>query len=230
MKTLMESVSTNAWVTGPLLLTLRFYVAGVAWAWLLPWLLSPGRRTWQRWVCCAAVALTLGTLLSVLGAFLLAELGLFTPVVDCILLAAVILVGGALGAARVRAGFMALVKDALPGLIVFLLGVMTIMHLPRQTEWVAGGWDPGVYLNQGVAVARTGTFHPGPDPALKLLTKDEFSALTRGDPGYRAVLVNNGRLRAARFTPEAYLEVVLKTLDEFAPWRRNWPTAGLRWR
>lgn len=45
-----------------------------------------------------------------------------------------------------------------------------------------------------------------------------------GNSNYRTGLIINGRELAARRTPEAYVKVVLHTLDEFEPWRRNWPT------
>ncbi len=34
------------------------------------------------------------------------------------------------------------------------------MLLPNTGEWIAGGWDPGVYLNTGINVGQTGTFTP----------------------------------------------------------------------
>ncbi len=49
-----------------------------------------------------------------------------------------------------------------------------------------------------------------------------------GNSNYRAGLIINGRELAARRTPEAYVKVVLRALDEFEPWRRNWPAAAMR--
>jgi glycosyltransferase involved in cell wall biosynthesis len=48
------------------------------------------------------------------------------------------------------------------------------------------------------------------------------------DISYRAALIENGRALAAARTPEAYVEVILRTLDEFEPWRRTWPVAAMQ--
>jgi len=45
---------------------------------------------------------------------------------------------------------------------------------------------------------------------------------------HRNSLISNGRVLAATRTAQAYVSVVLRTLDEFEPWRRNWPAETMQ--
>jgi hypothetical protein len=65
------------------------------------------------------------------------------------------------------------------GLIVILIGWVVLMNLPRRGEWIAGGWDPGVYVNQGVAIAERGGFNRWLPPVFTELTETELAAFTR---------------------------------------------------
>lgn len=61
----------------------------------------------------------------------------------------------------------------------FLLSgiVMTVIVLiPAPGEWLVGGWDPGVIMNQGIWIGRTGTLHPSMG-LLDLLTNPETADL-----------------------------------------------------
>ena len=48
------------------------------------------------------------------------------------------------------------------------------------------------------------------------------------DVDFRATLIEYGHAIAAERTPEAYVQVVLAALDEFEPWRRNWPREAIQ--
>jgi glycosyltransferase involved in cell wall biosynthesis len=45
------------------------------------------------------------------------------------------------------------------------------------------------------------------------------------DGDYRTGLIKNGQALANKRTPEAYVQVVLQTFDDFKPWRHNWPSS-----
>ncbi|HLF30200.1 MAG TPA: glycosyltransferase family 1 protein [Xanthomonadales bacterium] len=45
------------------------------------------------------------------------------------------------------------------------------------------------------------------------------------DVDFRTTLIEYGHALVAKRTPEAYVQVVLDALDEFEPWRRNWPAS-----
>ena len=67
-----------------------------------------------------------------------------------------------------------------------VLGITTVVILiPHPGEWLVGGWDPGVYLNQGAIIARNGSIRfQGPD-YLNALSAEGFHLFTRGSGSYR---------------------------------------------
>ncbi|MCB1101783.1 MAG: hypothetical protein KDL10_05440, partial [Kiritimatiellae bacterium] len=74
--------------------------------------------------------------------------------------------------------------------LVLTLSLLVIRIAPLPGEWIAGGWDPGVLLNQAGWVARTGSLHPADpvfgelirNPALSLFLKTQ-GTLTEAYPG-----------------------------------------------
>jgi hypothetical protein len=63
-----------------------------------------------------------------------------------------------------------------------------------------------------------GFFHPTQPEDIAIAIVRLFR-----DADYRAALIKNGYQLASERTPEAYAQVAVRTLDEFAAWRRNWP-------
>jgi glycosyltransferase involved in cell wall biosynthesis len=65
------------------------------------------------------------------------------------------------------------------------------------------------------------------DPARP---EDIAAAMARvlREADFRASLIEHGHALAAGRTPDAYVQVVLRALDEFEPWRRNWPAGAMR--
>jgi glycosyltransferase involved in cell wall biosynthesis len=65
------------------------------------------------------------------------------------------------------------------------------------------------------------------DPARP---EDIAAAMARvlREADFRANLIAHGHALAAGRTPDAYVQVVLRALDEFEPWRRNWPAGTMR--
>ena len=58
-----------------------------------------------------------------------------------------------------------LLTSSFPKAALFLLLLTAALpHLPPPSEWLAGGWDPGIYTNNALAIARTGTLRPLPSP------------------------------------------------------------------
>ena len=179
----MLSVSANPWFSCALILTLRVVVVGIAWSWLVP-VTSRGepRAKALRGCLDACVALLIGILLTLVSNWLLFELGVGKPAYA---LAASALIAAAGFAARIRSRCTAgLLTTGAPLAMLTFLGIAAVMFLPRQSEWFMGGWDPGAYLNQGVCVARTGTFHPGPGTGYSILQPEEFAPFARGDGDY----------------------------------------------
>ena len=172
------SVPFNPWVRCTLLIALRLFVPGMAWGWLV-WRSAHGRRRLPQYVVAAGIASVVGAAVGLLPAVFLAEAGLYSVWCDVLVVVLCIGSGFAAGLAFRRRAFLEYARTCCPGLGAFALAAAVVMLLPHRGEWVPGGWDPGVYVSQGVHVAATGTFHPRPDPAYSALNADELPLFTR---------------------------------------------------
>lgn len=183
----MSVVSGEAWLACALTLAFRFYAVGAAWNWLVPEAMLAGLGRGSRALLYSASALLIGVPSALLVSLALAEFGAASLGRELlgsgVLAAAGLLTGLRRAPARVR---QTLALSA-PGLLVVWVGIAAIMHLPRCGEWMVGGWDPGIYINQGVCVGRTGTFHPPAQPHHAALTADELALFARGDGAYPQV-------------------------------------------
>ena len=174
-----------SWWISTLLLAWKFVGVGVAWGWLL-WPTSQAEAPrWRVWLHAIGRVLVLGVTTSVLLAVALAEVGIYTVAAEVLVLATLTLAGIAGGVWRARDRFLRCVRAAAPGALSIVVGVAVILNLPLRGEWILGGWDPGVYINQGVAVSRSGSFHPAADGAYAALEFEERTSFTRGEEGYR---------------------------------------------
>lgn len=186
MNAFYELVPANAWLRCSLVLTLRLVVLGLFWRWLLPWPAFKNRAgNLPARIVLLAQCTLLGLSLSLLSTLFLAEAGLYSPAMDWIVLGLLGLGGLATGRHLRKNRFCrANLWIHSPGIVFFALAIAILMHLPNCGEWIAGGWDPGVYQNQGIHVAKTGTFHPSALETHSSLTREEFNAFTRGDENY----------------------------------------------
>lgn len=164
-------------------LTVEFCLLGLGWAWTLRWALAslaPRRR--------GVVLLGLSVLASLLSllavVYGLASVGLYTSRMELAALTGVAVAGVLVGWGHdPRRG-----RDLRPALRGFGLGVSlvfvglwTVLLLPHRGEWVAGGWDPGLYMNQGVHIARTGGFSIESHPYFRLPASEDTRRLFRFD-------------------------------------------------
>lgn len=168
-----------------LLLAVLFYLPGLSWAWVL----RPQSR-----IETAGIALGIGFPALLLPAIFLAECGYFSAPIIWTWAAVLTMCGLLFGRGQgPRKGFT--------GFIAFCIGLTTVFVLPQRGEWIAGGWDPGVNVNQGLLLARTGAFIQPPDPSLAAALHDAPEAFTRDSFGLTEVFpgipVNpeNGALR-----------------------------------
>lgn len=163
------------------LIALRFFVVGVAWTWFMPVPDRVSRCAWTRWLFVGARAALGGIVIGALLTLVLGQLGCYRSVVEYTVLG-VLAVVGLLPAFRCsRSSLPACLRDAVPVMLVSVLGVIVIMGLPRRGEWLMGGWDPGVYISEGVALERTGTFYPSDPLLFDQLNTEERAVFTRGD-------------------------------------------------
>lgn len=135
-----------------------FYLPGLAWVWLLP------ART--RIELCGT-ALVIGLSIILIPAIVLAEIGHFTSTALWLWAAFVIaggLIAGQMATRKTTRSCVACFQNGFTGFYALILALCVLYSLPNRGEWIAGGWDPGVNINQGLLVANTGSVAQAPDP------------------------------------------------------------------
>jgi len=75
-------------------------------------------------------------------------------------------------------------RRLLPGLAVVSLLILLVLVLPPRIEWIAGGWDPGTYVAEGVSLAQEGGFEREHEPFLEFLDPDQRLLFTRERPDH----------------------------------------------
>jgi hypothetical protein len=153
-----------------LAITLLFYVPGVAWAWTL----RPASR-----LEAAAFALVIGPVAILLTAVGLAEWGGLNRAAVW-WAAAVLAIGGDLARRRVAAPF----PRAGAGALLLVTALTLVLAWSGRGGWILGGWDPGVNMNQGLLVARTGHVAQPPDPLVAEALRAAPDAFARASFGF----------------------------------------------
>lgn len=217
------NVEVNAWLPCALLLAVRLMTMGLAWSWLWPNDAPTGGR-WRHGLLVTAQAALTGLLASLTLVIGLAAVKLYTETAEWMAVAAATLAGLWAGLWTGRLKLTERLKTLLPGAALLAIGFAAIMAFQRRGEWVLGGWDPGIYISQGVTMSRTGSLHPVPDSFFARLDDRDLSLFTRprhsyleahpvvpldraqrtlqpfffpGTPGLIALLYRCGGLRAA---------------------------------
>ena len=156
---------------------------GLGWGWILPRIDRPGGERVRAGVARIAGVILIGLLASLFLVLFLAEFGLLRrPVLWCAIVGTTVC-GLAAGWIRDRSRVGRHLAESGPGAAILGAGLLLLLLLPNRGEWLAGGWDPGVYVNEGVQVSRSGTFYPEPLPAYRVLARhgiDLLAGETRG--------------------------------------------------
>ena len=170
-------------LTVALKLSLRIIVAGFVWSRVAEsqtevgnGKAGAGHPSWCYW-------LTIGLGSNLLLAFALCLLGRWTPVVDWASWGAMVLVGLAIN----RRNLGRITRSTIGLWLVFIGGVWLIMMLPPRSEWLVGGWDPGVYMNTAAALARSGSWHPSLETVYAGLPPAALELFTGAEGTYREV-------------------------------------------
>jgi len=180
----LHSVAVNHWALCALVVTLRCGLTGAAWLWLFPRSIVADFPRPGRLLVLTATAWLVGVVTTLLTTLALAELGRAGGRTEFLISTGWIVAGLVLGAATRGKALSQALRDVAPGLAATFVLVAAVMNLPRCGEWITGGWDPGVYLNQGLAVARTGTFHPAPQACHTALDSEGLRAFVRQNRAY----------------------------------------------
>ncbi|MBM4143241.1 MAG: hypothetical protein FJ225_06580 [Lentisphaerae bacterium] len=171
----------DALVAGLLLGPLPLGIGGL-WTWWLP---AP-RRSGSRWIAVtvlSARALVAGLLLTGLVALILGLAGRYTPGWEALGLALLLGGGHILGLTTGGERFRRALVYCWPGAAVAWLVSSAVLLCPVHSEWIVGGLDPGVYVNEAVALDREGTFRPADGFFHRELAPAEQTAFTRSGKG-----------------------------------------------
>lgn len=165
------TTETNLWLPVALLLTGRIFLLGFAWSWLMP---SVEDRT-GKWLIHGVQPLVFGIPVLLTIRLISAEvvfLPAFTPEFLTVL-------GLSAGLIFRRQKLLDRIKPIGLVFLIASMGSTVIMHLPNRSEWIVGGWDPGIYVNEGVNLARIGTYQHQADPFFSQLSEEELEIFTR---------------------------------------------------
>lgn len=142
---------------------------------------GPGSFWW-----CAGRAVVAGLLVNLLPILGLAALGIWTPRLDWAAWACGV-AAGVFWAWRRNVDLRRAAPRGLAALLlVWGLGSLPLLQPPRS-EWLAGGWDPGIYQNNAVAIARAGGWHARTNSIYAAMTPAERTRFSAAENGYREV-------------------------------------------
>jgi hypothetical protein len=159
-------------IFGAFWLTLR--IVAVGWFWTAEPLREPRESLWLR----TAHVVGAGVMLNLLGIVLLASLGLYRPAWDWGLWGLCVLAGAWLAPSR-----------RLPYGLFAGVWVVTLLAFirPLPSEWLAGGWDPGLYQNNAVVLERDGHLRGRAESIYSLMPEEDLQLFTRSSGAYHEV-------------------------------------------
>lgn len=120
-------------------------------------------------------ALVIGLPAAILPAVLLAEAGLFSAQGVWLSAGLIALIG-----IKRRGG---IAPGAGRPFILFAALLFALLLTPPRSEWILGGWDPGVNMNQGLLISRSGAVAQDPDPVIAGVlhaTRESFTRMSFG--------------------------------------------------
>lgn len=171
-------------VAGSFLLALR--LVGVGWVWALATTSPQEQRSDAPFLFALARAVVLGVCLNLLPALILASIQVWTPKTDWMLWA-ILLVGGMVWI-RCR-GLLsrgAMVRGGLGVLVVWVLTSLPLLQPPRS-EWLAGGWDPGIYQNNALAISRDNGLQGRPETIFSRMAAADREVFAEAENQYREI-------------------------------------------
>ena len=179
---LPEFALTEQPVLAAVITAVRLFLPGWAWRWTFS---QPGEPGAASRPALLLVAESVGLSLAINGVLglLLGALGVFRPgwLHGGVLVLTVL--GLALGRWRKRTP-----EPGRASLVGFAALALLLVLCPGRTDWVVGGRDPGLYVGEGLRLARTGTLAPKPDAFLASLSPRERAVFCQNRFGFDEVL------------------------------------------
>jgi hypothetical protein len=127
-----------------------------------------------------------GLLLNLLPSVALCALGLWTPVADIAVWLSVSLL--AAGWSWWRRGCCCPHLVQLQAAVLIMPVLLLSVFMPMRSEWLAGGWDPGLYLTSAVQIARESGTRPFAHNVYREMDQEQRRLLSREENGYHEVM------------------------------------------
>jgi len=167
-----------------LLASLRWFIVGACWSGDGPGTLSGTPRTPSQprrghlgsILRATARAFALSIPICLLVTIGLSAFGVYRRPLELGLLLAI----GIVGVFRTRPRW----RRFLPGLVALNLLVLLVLVMPPRMQWIAGGWDPGTYVNEGASLVHEGGWDRPPERFLQFLDEDNRELFTRDRYGF----------------------------------------------
>jgi hypothetical protein len=177
---MMQSGSILPALTCSLDLAFNCVLTGIAWTWPLHSRIRARHEGWTGYAVSGAVALSAGIVICATVTMVLGATGCCGGHAAWrIVLGLVSLAGIVAGVMADTALFKEYLRRALPLTGVFAVACTAVLLWPARGEWLLGGWDPGIYINEGAALSRTGTLRPDDDFFHRHFSEEEQAAFTR---------------------------------------------------
>lgn len=143
--------------------------------------IQPGMHCLER----SARMVLFGLLLNLLPALLLGMLGIWYPVVDVLVWLLISLVTAC---CFIKKQTIHIIPASLPALFLPCVVALFAVLLPAPSEWLAGGWDPGLYQTSAVEIARNHGTQPFERKLFRALSPVDRRMLARDENGFYEVM------------------------------------------
>jgi hypothetical protein len=154
------------------LFAVSILLPGVFWSWALP---KEIKSTWQR----SVVSIIIGFIFCLCWSFFLNTLVINKMVINLLGCLCVSILGYNLGKKKNAFSEKDLGDTLFFGFRISIILSLFFLIFNLNSQWILGGWDPGVYTNQGVSVANNNGFTPPISFSDDELTHDQLLMISK---------------------------------------------------
>lgn len=172
-------------IIGPLggygLLCVRLVAGG--WFWVSAFDDLPENNRTGRFVDRLGRAMALGVVVNLLPSLMLASIQQWSPTADWSGWGLLTILGFLAAWRKGGITIPFLWRGAAAVLVVWLAGSIFVL-LPVRSEWLAGGWDPGIYQNNAFVISRDHGLLGRPESIYSEMSEEEIRLFMRTDGRY----------------------------------------------
>ena len=133
-----------------------------------------------------ARVITVGFVANLLPILVLATLGFWTPLLDWSLWIIVALAGLLLKRRNGPLTMGAIGRLSAMLVLTFLVACPAVI-MPHRSEWLAGGWDPGLYVNNAIAISQRNGLEPLRDTLYADMSREGRLLFSASEHDYREI-------------------------------------------